>query len=53
MLFTHPKDSFKMSVFDEEKHKQALNSTFINSEALFHFTLLRNEQMFLVQQFLH
>ena len=53
VLFTHPKDSFKMSVFEEEKHKQALNSTFINSEALFHFTLLKKEQMFLVQQFLH
>ena len=53
MFFTHPKDSFKMSVIDEEKRKQALNSTFINSEALSHFNLLKKEQMFLVQQLLH
>ena len=53
VFFTHPKDSFKMSVIDEEKHKQALNSTFINSEALSHFNLLKKEQMFLVQQLLH
>ena len=33
----------------EEKRKQALNSTFINSEALSHFNLLKKEQMFLVQ----
>ena len=52
VFFTHPKDSFKMSVIDEEKHKQALNSTFINSEALSHFNLLKKEQMFLVQQLL-
>ena len=37
----------------EEKRKQALNSTFINSEALSHFNLLKKEQMFLVQQLLH
>ena len=53
MFFTHPKDSFKMSVIDEEKRKQALNSTFINSEALSHFNLLKKEQMFLVQQLPH
>ena len=28
-------------------------STFINSEALSHFNLLKKEQMFLVQQLLH
>ena len=49
VFFTHPKDSFKMSVIDEEKRKQALNSTFINSEALSHFNLLKKEQIFLVQ----
>ena len=40
-----------MSEIDEEKRKQALNSTFINSEALSHFNLLKKEQMFLVQQY--
>ena len=36
-----------------KKHNQALNSTFINSEALSHFNLLKKEQMFLVQQLPH
>ena len=46
VFFTHPKDNFKISVIDEEKRKQALNSTFINSEALSHFNLLKRNKCF-------